>query len=80
MVQHLLTADCRLCLHQENLIHNSFFFKKEEFHKSMVFQKNKTLKAEKAVRSGDNKAGLEMPVFQSTSMWPSRDSSPPVLL
>lgn len=46
----------------------------------MIFQKNKTLKAEKAVRSGDNQAGLEMPVFQSTPMWPSWDSSPPALL
>lgn len=34
----------------------------------MVFRKNKTLKAEKAVRSGDNQVGLEMPVFQSTPM------------
>lgn len=34
----------------------------------MVFWKNKTLKAEKAVRPGDNQMGLEMPVFQSTPM------------
>lgn len=46
----------------------------------MVFQKYKTLKAEKAVRSGDNQAGLEMLVSQSTPMWPSWDSSPPALL
>lgn len=76
------SANCRLQVMPSSEKSDSqlIFLKKEEFHKSMVFQKYKTLKAEKAVRSGDNQAGLEMLVFQSTPMWPSWDSSPPALL
>lgn len=75
------SANCRLqVMPSSEKSDSQLIFFKEEFHKSMIFQKNKTLKAEKAVRSGDNQAGLEMPVFQSTPMWPSWDSSPPALL
>lgn len=46
----------------------------------MAFWKNKTLKAEKAVRSGDNQVGLEVRVFQSIPVLASWRGSPPALI
>lgn len=46
----------------------------------MAFWKNKTLKAEKAVRSGDNRVGLEVTVLQSTPVLVCLDGSPPALI
>lgn len=46
----------------------------------MAFWKNKTLKAEKAVRSGDYQVGFEVPVSQWTPVLASWDGSPPTLM
>lgn len=81
MVYHLLRADRRLGLYQKNLISKPFFFlKKKGFYKSMAFWKNETLKAEKAVRSGDGQVGLEVRVFQSVPALASWRGSPPALV
>lgn len=63
MLHHLFqngtaSANCRLQAmpSSENLI-RKIIFQGREFQKLVVFLKNKTLKAEKAVRSGDKPVG-----------------------
>lgn len=55
----IASANCRLQVMPSsgNLICKMIFFKKEKCNKSEEFLKNKTLKAEKAVRSGGNQMG-----------------------
>lgn len=55
----IASANCRLQVMPSsgNLICKMIFLKKEKCNKSEEFLKNKTLKAEKAVRSGGNQMG-----------------------
>lgn len=61
------SAKCRLQVmpSSENLICKMSFFKTRISKISGIPEKNEALKAEKAVRSGDNQVELERPVSES---------------
>ena len=64
------SADYRLQVvsSSENLISQNDFLKRRiKKEKSVVLPKNKTLKAEKAVRSGDNRAGGLQGLYEATA-------------
>ena len=62
-------------LSSENLICKIFFKKRISKTSGIPAKKNETLKAEKAVRSGDNQVEPEMPVSELAPMLASWDGS-----
>lgn len=71
MVQHLLTADCRLCLHQKNQICHSFFLKKKNFINQWYSGKIKPSKLKKQLGQEKIEWGLKCLYPSPPQCWPA---------